>query len=59
MAYSINGIIMICVFCNLVFCLKTFHQGLAVLCEQSPGNLLTQTMADVQPCAPMALFMSL
>lgn len=50
-AYSLNRIMMICVFCNIAFCLKTFQQSLVVLSVQSPGEQLTQIMAEVQLCA--------
>lgn len=52
-AYSINGIIMICAFCNLAFGLKTHQQSLKVLSEPSPGeSWLTQTMAEGQLMCP-------
>lgn len=42
-AYSITGIIMIRVSCNLVVHLKTFQQSLAVLSEQSPAEQLADS----------------
>lgn len=52
-AYSINGIIMICAFCNLAFGWKTHQQSLQVLSEQSPDkSWLTQTMAEGQLACP-------
>lgn len=54
-AYSINGIILICVFCAFAFSLKTGQQSLEVLSEQPPGeSLLTQTSAEGQPVCPYA-----
>lgn len=42
-AYSINGIITIRVFRNLVVHLKTFQPSLAVLPEQPPAGLIADS----------------
>lgn len=52
-AYSVNGIMMICVFYNLAFCLKTFQQSFAGPSEQSPGEQLADSVvAELQLACP-------
>lgn len=60
LAYSINGIVMICVFCKLAFCLKTFQQSLAVLSEQSPGQQLADSDGGPSPdCVSLWFYLCL
>lgn len=47
--YSSDGIVMICVFCNLAFFLKTCQWSLQVLPEPSPGEQLADAAHGSSP----------